>query len=174
MLCAVRIATASAQPLPPPDDVQRLLLRVESVTGMGDAQAFSALFHASADERRASEFIQTEIQPGATRAVVRERDRAGLPSAQLDRGYRLTVDTFVRFGQRARVATWRLDVERHGETWLLVDAQRLTSVENLFRLSLDPAKQYDAHRLTITAEDLDLSLESGQVFVADTGLGVTA
>ena len=34
-------------------------------------------------------------------------------------------------------------------------------------MTLNPAKQFDAHNLTITAEDLDLTLAEGSVFVAD-------
>ena len=90
-------------------------------------------------------------------------------------GFRLMVDTFVEFGARARVVTWRLDVVRWDDTepWLIADQERLTGVDNLYRLSLNPARQFDVRSLTITAEDLELTVAEGSVFVADTDQGIT-
>ena len=51
--------------------------------------------------------------------------------------------------------------------------EQVTSVEGLYRLSLNHAKQFDAHDLQIAAEDLELTLHQGSVFVADTDQGAT-
>ena len=83
------------------------------------------------------------------------------------------MDVFVEFGARARVATWQLDVQRAEGGWQILDAQRLTSVENLFRLSLDTKQQFIATNLVIKAEDLDVTLETGSVFLSSTDAGVT-
>jgi len=48
----------------------------------------------------------------------------------------------------------------------IVDQERLTSVESLYRVALDTSKQYAATNLMVTAEDLVVTLESGSVFVA--------
>jgi hypothetical protein len=52
--------------------------------------------------------------------------------------------------------------------------ERVSAVENLYRLAVNPAKAFTARDLRITAEDLDLTLAEGTVFVADTDQGVTA
>ena len=80
--------------------------------------------------------------PGATRVVLQERDREPLRGARPGNGYRLMVDVFAEFGARARIATWRLDVKRTGEAgtereWAIADQERMSSVENLYRLSLN-------------------------------------
>jgi hypothetical protein len=116
--------------------------------------------------------------PGVNRSVVQERDRAPLAGAS-DNGYRIMVDVMAEFGTRARIATWRLDVKRTGAPgsdteWTIADQERISSVENIYRLSLNTAKQYAAHDLKIAAEDLDLTLTEGSVFVADIDAGATA
>ena len=58
--------------------------------------------------------------------------------------------------------------------WLIADQGRLSSVEDLYRLSLNPAKQFTAHNLEFRDEDLKLTLADGSVFVADTDQGTTA
>ena len=94
-------------------------------------------------------------------------------------GYRLMVDVMAEFGSRARVATWRLDVKRTGAAgtdteWTIADQERISSVENIYRVSLGAEKQYAARNLKVSAEDLDLTLLDGSVFVAEIDSGVTA
>src|SRR5207302_9471228 len=79
---------------------------------------------------------------------------------------------------RARASTWRLDVKRVGDAgsddeWAIDDEERLSSVENLYRLALNTTKAFTAHNLKIAAEDLDLTLADGSVYVADIDQGVT-
>jgi len=136
------------------------------------------LLASSANRPRANGFTSTELLPGASHAVVQERDRQKLPTAP-GAAYRLIVDTFTDFGTHARISTWRIDVARPdgdgapGE-WAIVDEERISSVENIFRLSLTPTKQYAARQLKISAEDLDLTLTDGSVFVSEIDSGVTA
>ena len=58
--------------------------------------------------------------------------------------------------------------------WTIADQERLSSVENLYRLSLNATKAFTARNLKISAEDLDLTLPEGSVFVGDIDHGVTA
>jgi hypothetical protein len=169
-------ARAQVQPAAEPaadDAVQALLQRLGPVVQSGDLLGYLDLVAGAANRARAIDFGRSEIRAGATRAVIQERDRIPFGSSLDPGGYRLVVDVFVEFGQRARAATWQLDVQRLGGVWQIIDAERLTSVENLYRLSLDQAKQFDATRLTIKAEDLDVTLETGSVFLAPTDGGVT-
>ena len=173
-LCAA--ASARAQD----DEGVRLLLgRIERIVQAGDTVAYLALMSDTADRTRALDFASTELMPGANRSVLQERDRLPLQGSLPGNGYRLMVDVMAEFGSRARVATWRLDVKRTGAAgtereWTIADQERISSVENIYRVSLNAAKQYAAHDLKISAEDLDLTLADGSVFVADIDIGVTA
>jgi hypothetical protein len=173
VLCAAASARAQDE-----EGVRLLLGRIERVVRTGDTTAYFALLSAGASLDRARDFASTELMPGASRSVLQERDRAAL-GGDSSNGYRLMVDVMAEFGSRARIATWRLDVKRTGATgaeneWTIADAVRISSVENIYRLALNGAKQYAAHDLKIAAEDLDLSLADGSMFVAEIEGGVTA
>jgi hypothetical protein len=177
LLAAVLCAATSARAQD--DDGVRLLLgQVERVVRSADTSAYFSLLSAGANLDRARDFAGTELMPGVTRSVLQERDRAAL-GGDTSSGYRLMVDVMAEFGSRARIATWRLDVKRTGAAgaeneWTIADAERISSVESIFRVSLNSAKQYAAHDLRIAAEDLDLRLEEGSMFVAEIDGGVTA
>src|SRR5438552_9532000 len=135
------------------DGVRLLLTRLERLMPRSDdGAAYETLLADSADRSRAAAFVRGDLPPGMTRAIVQERDRSALPGTLPGNGYRLVVDALEEFGGRARVATWQLDVKRIGEAgtdteWLIADEQRLSSVENLYRPSLNPARQFAAHDL---------------------------
>src|SRR6185295_10486510 len=176
-LLVLTSATAYAQPAPN-TGVAALLRRFEQVVQAGDAAAYLTLLTDSADRNRARDFGGTELMPGATRAVIQERDRQPLPGTLPDNGYSLLVDAFVEYGQRARIATWTIDIKRIGDAgsaqqWAIADVTPVSSVESLYRLSVNAAKQYTARDLKITAEDLELTLLDGSVFVVDIDQGVT-
>jgi len=158
--------------------VARLLRQLEHVVQGGDAAAYLTLLTDSADRTRARNFSGSELAPGATRVVIQERDRQPLPGTLPDNGYSLLVDAFVEYGARARIATWMIDVKRIGEPgsdreWAIADEQQVSSVESLYRLSVNTARQYAARDLRIAAEDLELTLTDGSVFVVDVDQGVT-
>jgi hypothetical protein len=160
------------------DTVEVFLRRVEQILQRGDARAYLALHAESANRTRASEFAGSELLPHATHAVVQERDRQPLPGTLPGNGYRLMVDTFADFGASGRIATWRLDIKRSGSSgaddeWVIAEEEKISSVENLYRLGLNPSKQYAARGLRISAEDIDLTLAEGSVFVSDIEIGIT-
>jgi Peptidase family M1 domain len=161
------------------DGVRLLLARMERILQAGDGQAYMAALAETADRNRARDFISSELLPGATRAVIQERDRQGLAGTLPGNGYRLIVDTFADFGSRARAATWRVDVKRTGDPgtdreWTIADQERLSTVDNLYRVGLNASKAFSARNLKIAAEDLDLTLPEGTVYVGDIDIGVTA
>ena len=139
------------------DEGVRLLLgRVERIVQAGDTAGFVALLSASADRIRARDFASSELMPGVNRSVLQERDRQSLPGTLPGNGYRLMVDVLAEFGSRARIATWRLDVKRTGDArtdreWSVADQERLSSVESIYRVSLNATKQYTARNLKIGA-----------------------
>src|SRR5437867_8750863 len=129
------------------DGIRLLLLRVERIVQEGDTAAYFASLAGTADRNRARDFVSFELQPGATRAVVRERDREPLAGTLAGNGYRLMVDVLAEFGSRARIATWRLDVKRTGQAgtdgeWTINDAEKLSSVDNIYRVGLNTTKAY--------------------------------
>jgi hypothetical protein len=152
--------------------------RLEEIVQTADAPGYAALLTETADRTKVQDFTAGELADGSTRAVIQERDREPLRGAPAGSAFRLTVDVFSEFGDRARAATWRLDVQRVGEPgsdreWAIADQERLSSLENLYRLSLNASKQFTARDLRIAAEDLDLTLTEGTVFVVDVDVGVT-
>ena len=158
------------------DDVtlQAFLQRLEAIVRAGDAEGFVALEGPLGDHQDALAFAHAELRPGSTRVVVQERERQevtlpGIPGV----GYSLTVDAFIEYGSQARVATWQFFVRRAGESWGIVRQQVVSSVDNLFRLTLNAARQFDATNLTIGSEDLQLTLAEGTVFTVDTDRGIT-
>src|SRR2546422_891597 len=141
----------------------------------GRTTRYLSLVSESAHRTAARDFADSEIAPGVTRVGIQERDREPLLGTLPGNGYRLLVDAFIESRARARVVTWRIDIRRPSDAdpWRIVEQERLTGVENLYRLSLNPGKQYDARNLTISAPDLEFTLPAGSVFVAETDQGVT-
>lgn len=140
-----------------------LLLRLERILATGAPEGFLELVDPAAERDAAQAFARAEIRVGATRTVVRERDRQPFEDGSAA-GYRLVVDTFVEHGDRARAATWLLDIRRAGSGWRVVDQERLSSVDSLFRLSLDTTRRFRARGFTVSAEDLTLTLADGSVY----------
>jgi hypothetical protein len=163
------------------DGIAALLGRLEQAVKAGSQAGYLQLLSQSADRARGAEFAEQSFGRGATRVVVRERDRGELEGTLPGDGYQLLVEVFIENGPRARLVTWRLDVRRRGsasrgstDEWAIADQEALTSLRGLYRLSLNTNRQFTARDLVVTAEDLKLTLESGSVFVAEADGNVTA
>ncbi len=154
--------------------VDRLLNQLEQLVLAGDVVGYLDLVTGNANRARAIEFARSELQPGATRAVVKERERIPFGTADAPTGYRVVVDVFVEYGNRGRVATWQLDVQDRDGAFVIFDEQRLSAVERLYRISLDPERQFAATNLQIHAEDVEITLDAGNVFVSSVEGSVTA
>jgi len=179
--CAIgaSVGVRAQERMPDDEAVRALLTVIEQAVRAGDGDAYARLHTASADRDRTREFVDSEFQAPATRVSIQERDRLPLQGSLPGNGYRLMVDVFADFGTRARVATWRIDIKRTGEEgtalpWAIAEEDRISSVESLYRLTLNTTKQFTAHNLTISAEDIDLTLSDGSVFVAEVDQGATA
>ena len=153
--------------------IDALLQRVAEMLRTGDGDGYAALLDDTADRVRGADFATLAFGRGVTRSVLKERSREELLAA-LPGTFRLTVDAFAEFGDRARVATWQLDLRKNDENqWRIVDQAPLSVVDNLYRLSVNPAKQYEARNFVLKAEDLELTLTEGSVFVIEAGQSVT-
>jgi hypothetical protein len=158
--------------------IQAFLKSVETAISSTDRQAWLNLLSPNADREAATEFFDSMVPPGVTRAVIRERDRSDLMGALPGDGYRIVAEVFIETGARGRILTWQLDVRRPRESeerqpWRIVAEERLSSIEGLHRLSLHPTKQFAARDLVIQSVDFELRLLQGDVFVAETAEGVT-
>jgi hypothetical protein len=161
------------------ESVRQFLSGLERVVRAGDAAAYVMMLAPSANRDAARDFVSSDLLPGASRVAVHERDRKGLPGLAAGSGYSLLVEVIAEFGSRARIATWRVDIRRTGTAgtdseWTIADQERLSSVENIYRLSLNTTKAFSARNLKIAAEDLDLTMPEGSVYIGDIDVGVTA
>ena len=172
--CVSLSATAATAPQDDDQGVRAVLQRLEDIVLTGDSSGYRALLAGTADPGQADEFVETELRPGATRTVIRERGRDHLTGTPQGAGYRLVVDAFVESGDRARVATWRLDLKKTTESeWRVAGLKRLSGVDNVYRLSINSTRQFRASHFKLRSEDFDLTLTEGSVFTIDTDQGVT-
>ena len=161
---------------PAPDDVQRCWRSSSTSSSPETSSAYLDLVAGNANRTRATEFGRSEFQPGATRAVVKERERVPFGSSHEPTGYRVVARRLHRVRRRADAcATWQLDLQRRDdEPGRSSTEQRLTSVERLFRLSLDADNAIRRARTSrFTPRISTLTLDSGSVFVSSVEGGVT-
>jgi hypothetical protein len=172
---AAPVSGAAPQQATVPDPVGDVVRRLETAITANDRMAFAAEF----DVRPVlvQGYIADLFIPGGLRAVIRERDRAPLEAVPEGEGYRVVVEFFVETSGRARLLTASLDIKRPPDggpdSWRIVGAEGLTSVEGIYKLRLDGAVQYAARNFEMTAEDFALTLPEGNVFLVTCDDGVT-
>ena len=147
---------------------------LERVLSTADAPAYAAL--ATPGANTSEEFHDEWLQPGVTRAVVQERLRTEIPDVPKGLAYDVYVDVLTEYGRNARVGTWLVRVFRESSDateWRIARLNVLTTVRGLYRLAVNPEKQYRIVNLALSAEDFELRVPSGVAFVAETDAGVT-
>ena len=147
---------------------------LERVLTAADVRGYEAL--ATPNANTSEEFRDEWLQPGVTRAVMQERLRAETPGVDKGLAYDVYVDVLTEFGRNARVGTWLIRVFRpsaDSNEWRIARLNVLTTVRGLYRLSVNPDKQYRIVNLALSAEDFELRVPSGVAFVAETDAGVT-
>jgi len=147
---------------------------LERVLMAADARAYSALLLPGANT--SEELLDEWIQPGVTRAVVQERLRAEAPDLPQGQAYDVYVDALAESGRNGRVGTWMIRLRRDStsaDNWRIREFNVLTTVRGLYRLTLNPEKQYTVVNLALNAEDFDLRVPNGTAFLAETDAGVT-
>ena len=153
------------------DGVALLLLKIETAVGAGSASDFLALSTLDPDDPNVRAFLDRWLVARTTRATVRERDRLPLDGG----GVRLMVEALVEAGPEGRLATWTLEMAPAPDgTWRLTKVTTSGIVDGLFHLELDPTRAFRAHDLVVLAEDFELRLPAGDVFVAMAGGRITA
>jgi hypothetical protein len=177
-LCHAAITAAGQQTAADTDEqleARDLIDRLERVVQSADVAGYDALLSPSADIVSVTAFAKEELRVSASRVSIQERERLRLTRPGVEGlFFRLIVDVFAEYGGKGRVATWQLDTERASDgRWRITAQERLSSVENLYRLSLNRTRQFTARNFTVKAEDLDLTLIEGTVFSIDTDTGTT-
>ena len=174
-LALVLPAYANAQTLPPSNDgVSRLMRDLERVIATSDQRAYASLVTPGANT--SNEFHEEWLEPGVTRAVVQERLRAEVPQVAKGLAYDVYVDVLTEHGRNARVGTFLVRVFRtsaEATDWRIARLNVLTTVRGLYRLSVNPDKEYRIANLALSAEDFELRVPNGVGFVAETDAGVT-
>ncbi|MSO45855.1 MAG: hypothetical protein EXQ59_03695 [Acidobacteria bacterium] len=169
--------TSYAQAPPAPDGIAQLLVRVQQALESRDEAALRLLIDASTPPEQFADFVNDLTSPDARRVVMLERDRVPLESAPRGDGYRLIVEGFVETVGKARIITSLVDVRRvtdgAEDSWRITGRQGLTRMEGLYRLEVNTARQLAARNLSITANDLRLTLHEGTVFLVEAEDGVT-
>jgi hypothetical protein len=167
----LRAASATAQDQQPEEQALRTLVeRIEQAFVRGDPSSYLQLLEPASDRERAESFVAREFRPSPTRAVLLERERLKHPDGGL---YRLIFDAFVEEGDRARVSTWQVDLSSSSGDWRVADQAAVSGIDSLYRLSVNPTKQYTVRNFTVKAEDLALTLVQGSVFTVETDEGIT-
>ncbi len=153
-----------------PETTAVLLTKIEGTLVSGSADQFLALGTLDPQSTEVRAFLDRWFVPGTTAAVIRERDRQPLA----DGAVTLIVEVLVQAASAARLATWRLDIGPAAGGIGIVKVGTLGVVDGLYRLALDGTRQFRAHNLVVTAEDFEIRLPNGLVFVAEAGGGRTA
>ncbi len=160
------------------DGLSRVFRQTEQALETHDSGTFAALLlpEAATAESTAS-FLSDWVLPGITRAVVHERLRLPARGRPAGDAYDVYVDVLTESGKTGRVGTWLMELRRDAparDTWRIAAMTVLTSVRGLYRLALNPDKEFDVENLTLSAEDFEVRLPHGVAFVAEMADGATA
>jgi hypothetical protein len=176
LICVLPVRAQA--PASAPDGIALLLSQLEKLLVAGDPAPFVTLLSPNANVESAQQFAAELFMSGVSRAVVVERDRVPLEGALPGDGYRLVAEMFMETPERARIMTARIDVRRpRGDedpsAWRIAAVERLTAVDGLYKLRINPKTQFAARGLVISAEDMKLVFHEGSVFVVETAEGIT-
>ena len=157
------------------DPAESLLTRLSAALNAGDRATFAALFTMpQADVERLNNDL---FLRGAVRTVVRLRDRAALEGVPPGDGFQLVVEFFIEATGRARIVTAGLAIRRPAggalDTWRIVASEGLSFVDGVYRLRLDVERPLAARQLTISSEDLTLTVAEGTAFPVECDDGTT-
>lgn len=164
-------ALRSAPGVQQDDGVTRLVYGLEQAVRDGDAAAVGKFVQSGARNKNLTDFVQSLMSPRPSSVTVKERDRAPLGQG---RG-RLLLEILTVYDREARVTSWRIDVAPAAgeDVWAIVDAERLTTIDGLYRLALDTSVEYAVHNLVVNAPDFTMEFPSGYAFAVPTPEGPT-
>ena len=157
------------------DGVSRVVRGLERILLTADRAGYAALLNPGAGDTGA-DFLNDWIEPGVTRAILQERLRAESAEVPRGEGFDVYADALVEVGRRGRIGSLLIVLRRDGsaaDAWRIDKLTVLTTVTGLYRLNLNPVKEFTVTDLSLTAEDFSLKLPQGVAFVAETDSGTT-
>ena len=163
-------ASAAAQPRSS-DAAAAVVEQLEAAAATGKPDAIIAL--GVSPDVPGLRFFSSLASPAPTRVIIKERDRAALEPS----GERLLIEVFSEYGRESTITTWQLDLipgTRSAADRQIREVEQLTTVSGLYKLAINPAKEFNVRNLTVTATDMTLEMASGSAFVAETAEGTTA
>ena len=171
---AALCGAADPQAQTPAVDGPAVMVRgLQQAASSGSTEAVLALGAAGISRPSFEDFAAALTRPAPSRVAMNERHRTPLETG----GQRLVIEVLIERGIQGNLSTWNVDV-RPGPTpadpWRISAVSRLSVVTGLYRLSLNPAKEYDIHDLTVHAPDLAIEIPAGHAFVAEVPGGPTA
>ncbi len=165
---------AGAQPLSPPDAIEKLVARLEQALAGSDRAALLALTVRDTDASTVDEFADA-AGANPTRVVIKERDRLILDGNRRQ----VLLEVFIERGIEAKLATWRVDlrpppVNADPNDWRIERMEPVSNVAGLFRLALNATRQFEVRNLAVTGTDMTIEMAAGVAFVAEIPDGPTA
>ena len=163
-------ASAAAQPRSS-DAAAAVVEQLEAAAATGKPDAIIAL--GVGPDAPGLKFFSSLASPAPTRVIIKERDRAALEPS----GERLLIEVFSEYGRESTITTWQLDLipgTRSAAERQIREVEQLTTVSGLYKLAINPAKEFNVRNITVTATDMTLEMASGSAFVAETAEGTTA
>ncbi len=163
---------ATQQTAPTDDPIQMFVAKLEQAGALGNRDTIVSMGAAGAGGEGLADFADL-ADPPPEKFIIKERDRSTLD----DGSERLLLEVFVQRGQEARITTWRMDLNRFrsaGTAPAIARMERLSVISGLYRLELNPGKQFAVKNLTVRGPDLTLDLPQGTAFVAEIPDGPTA
>ena len=163
-------ASAAAQPRNS-DAAAAVVEQLEAAAATGKPDAIIAL--GVSPDAPGLKFFSSLASPAPTRVIIKERDRAALEPS----GERLLIEVFSEYGHESTITTWQLDLipgTRSAAERQIREVEQLTTVSGLYKLAINPAKEFNVRNLAVTATDMTLEMASGSAFVAETAEGTTA
>jgi hypothetical protein len=153
------------------EDAAAFLARLEGAWRARDAPGWIALWDFAAPEQRAHEEAAVRDAFAADETVLELLRRPALAAGATR--FQADVQVFSATEPRAKVAYWRLDVERRGGRWAIVRRQEAGQVDGLVHLSLAPGA-WRARGVSLRLEDFELLMEDGTLYSTPDELGPTA
>ena len=163
-------ASAAAQPRSS-DAAAAVVEQLEAAAATGKPDAIIAL--GVSPDAPGLKFFSSLASPAPTRVIIKERDRAALEPS----GERLLIEVFSEYGRESTITSWQLDLvpgTRSAAERQIREVEQLTTVSGLYKLAINPAKEFNVRNLAVTATDMTLEMASGSAFVAETAEGTTA
>jgi hypothetical protein len=150
--------------------VVQLLRDFETAIKQDSPEALASLVSDEFDRGALAAFAADWRSRDLVSVVVYERDRT---PDQGRRRLQLLLEVLLEYPQAARVLTWQATITEADGRWRFSALKGLASMEGLYRLQLDALHQYRADNLKVTAEDFELVLDTGHVFLCTVPAGTT-